>query len=174
MPITANTEFDYDFIDFSNGMYIGYYTPTIYEFYDNLKNIYAHYLTGDLYYYGYGFEHLCYPDFNHAYISSNYHHRIFRFDRSLVSVIEDMKTEDKLIYPNPARDYIEIQFDAIYPTLKRGVDVDSEILIYDMLGTVVISVLNGHARSIQIDVSNLSPGMYFIKIGNKVEKFVKI
>jgi hypothetical protein len=26
----------------------------------------------------------------------------------------------------------------------------------------------------QIDVSNLHPGMYFIKIGNKVEKFVKI
>jgi hypothetical protein len=43
-----------------------------------------------------------------------------------------------------------------------------------MLVINVITVVNGHASSMQVDVSNLSPGLYFLKIGNKVEKFVKI
>jgi hypothetical protein len=94
------------------------------------------------------------------------------------------------IYPNPARDYIEINMDAIEainPTLKRGVDERYEIRIFDMLGELVAqtpsSVLyqsvsyQSHTRAsdpLKIDVSFLSPGIYFIKIGNRVEKFVKM
>jgi hypothetical protein len=67
------------------------------------------------------------------------------------------------IYPNPARDYIVIQ-----PSES------SDIQIFDMLGINVITVVNGHARSLQIEISKLSPGIYFIKIGNRIEKFLKM
>jgi hypothetical protein len=88
----------------------------------------------------------------------------------------DVKEENVIKYfsinPNPAGDFIEIS--SYSPTLKRGVDEGYDIQIFDMLGINVITVVNGHARPLQIDVSNLSPGMYFIKIGNRVEKFVKM
>jgi PKD repeat protein len=78
------------------------------------------------------------------------------------------------IYPNPATDYLEIHNDAINPTLKHGVDNGSDIQIFDMLG-IDVSPAGGRIKEGgMIDISNLSPGMYFIKIGNRVEKFVKI
>jgi hypothetical protein len=80
------------------------------------------------------------------------------------------------ISPNPAGDYIEIS--SINPTLKRGVDEGSVIQIFDMLGVNVstpdcftVTPASGGQR---IEISFLSPGVYFIKIGNKVDKFVKI
>jgi WD40 repeat protein len=76
------------------------------------------------------------------------------------------------IYPNPASDYIEIT--SINPTLKRGVDEGSEIQIFDMLG-INVSPAGGRIKEGgRIDISNLSTGIYFIKIGNRVEKFVKM
>ena len=52
----------------------------------------------------------------------------------------------------------------------------SRVEIYDVMGMKVISDVRhledvGHL--IRIDVSNLSPGVYFVKIGDRVEKFVK-
>jgi photosystem II stability/assembly factor-like uncharacterized protein len=68
-----------------------------------------------------------------------------------------------LIYPNPAGDYIQIQ-----PT------IGFEIQIFDMLGINVSPAGGGIKGGGKIDISNLAPGIYFIKIGNKVEKFVKM
>ena len=78
------------------------------------------------------------------------------------------------IYPNPAGDYIEINFDAFIPTLKRVVDEVSDIQIFNTLGEIVLSVEQTPPSVHRIDISKLSPGMYFIKIGNRVEKFVKM
>jgi hypothetical protein len=172
LPITLNTELDYDFIDFNNGMYVSYYSSVISEFSNSLNNIYSHYLTGDFYYYGYGFEHLCYPDFEHAYISSNYHQCIFRFNRNLVSVEESIKSNNILIFPNPARDFIYIQ-----PSEGWQPSEGYDIQIFDLLGINVCNptpTLPASRDGVRIDVSHLSPGIYFIKIGNRVEKFVKM
>ena len=75
------------------------------------------------------------------------------------------------ISPSPARDYIEIS--SFHPTLKCRVDECSEIQIIDMLGTVVASI---HPMSDlnRMNIEYLLPGIYFIKLGNRVEKFVKI
>jgi hypothetical protein len=76
------------------------------------------------------------------------------------------------LYPNPAGEYIEITIERCTTPGRCGTSGD--IQIFDMLGEQVIFVVNVHARSLQIDVLNLPPGIYFIKIGNRVEKFVKI
>lgn len=47
------------------------------------------------------------------------------------------------------------------------------IRIYNVMGYLVNEICMNSFGIIKIDISNLSPGMYFIKIGNKVEKFVK-
>jgi hypothetical protein len=94
------------------------------------------------------------------------------YTRKPTSVDEDNNFINSLIYPNPATDYIEIS--SINPTLKHGVDEeDYEIQIFDMLG-IAVSPAGGRIKEGgRIDISNLSPGIYFIKIGNRVEKFVK-
>jgi hypothetical protein len=67
-----------------------------------------------------------------------------------------------IIYPNPATDYINIQ-------PSEG----SDIQIFDMLGTVVASI-HPMTSSHRMNIEHLSPGIYFIKIGNRVKKFVKM
>ena len=50
----------------------------------------------------------------------------------------------------------------------------SDIQIFDMLG-INVSLADGRIKGgRRIDISNFSPGMYFIKIGNRIEKFVKM
>jgi hypothetical protein len=56
---------------------------------------------------------------------------------------------------------------------SRGI---SEIVIYNVIGEKVKALspaLSQSERELRIDVSHLPTGMYFIKIGDKVQKFVK-
>lgn len=81
------------------------------------------------------------------------------------------------ISPNPASDYIEISVDGA--NLVGGLNL--EIEIYDVLGNVVWNssintltpTLSKRARELRIDVSHLPRGRYFVRIGDRVEKFVK-
>jgi PKD repeat protein len=101
-----------------------------------------------------------------------------------VNISEDFtKSNNFTISPNPATDFIEIHNVAINPTIQRGaeerysVDDGSGIQIFDMLGVTVSNptpTLPASREGVRIDVSYLSTGIYFIKIGNKVEKFVKM
>jgi len=75
------------------------------------------------------------------------------------------------ISPNPATDYITI----IQPS--DGFLVE----IYDVMGVLIQSTkfnLTQHpplmGERLRIDVANLFPGVYFVKIGDRFEKFVKI
>jgi hypothetical protein len=87
--------------------------------------------------------------------------------------VEDLKiSNDILIYPNPANDYIEIS--SFSHTLKHGFEVDSCIQIINTYGEIVLSVNLLTSKGQMIDVSKLSSGIYFIKKGNRLEKFVKL
>ena len=65
------------------------------------------------------------------------------------------------IYPNPATDILYIQ----------GLDGKSDISILDIKGSLVYENLNVFAQ--QIDLSNFKKGIYFIKIENNTETFVR-
>lgn len=102
---------------------------------------------------------------------------ILHTNRGGISKVEENIVENNniLVYPNPASEYIEINYGGINPTLKRGVNEDlSDIKIYNTYGENVITVGNADLRSLQrIDISHFTPGVYFVKIGGIVEKFVK-
>ena len=80
--------------------------------------------------------------------------------------------KDFFIYPNPATDYIEIDFERCATLGKCGTSED--IRIFDMLGEIVLTFEQTSPSVQRLDISILHTGTYFIKIGNKIEKFVKI
>jgi PKD repeat protein len=96
------------------------------------------------------------------------------------------------IAPNPASDYIEISFgsNSVNKGLQHLVHGD-DIEIYDVLGEVVwnsnpsLRLLSGaevrndgyfdYAQCpLRIDISHLTKGVYFVRLGNNFEKFVKM
>jgi hypothetical protein len=85
------------------------------------------------------------------------------------TVSETENSKNIIISPNPAKDYIYIQ-----PSEGWKPSEGSEIQIFDMLGINVSSADGGIKLGGIIDISKLSSGIYFIKIGNRVEKFVKM
>jgi photosystem II stability/assembly factor-like uncharacterized protein len=97
---------------------------------------------------------------------------LYRSRDKFVSVEEKPKpSEDIAITPNPASDYIEIS--VINPMLKHGVEY-SDIKILNVYGQTVLSVGVQILEPLRIDVSALPPGMYFVRIDDKVSKFVKL
>lgn len=80
--------------------------------------------------------------------------------------------ENSLLLPIPAKDFIEIH-------INISEILNSEIEIYNSSGIKISTstTLGSYANkvgNIRIDISNLVPGIYFIKVGNKFDKFIKI
>ncbi|OGU55844.1 MAG: hypothetical protein A2X64_11430 [Ignavibacteria bacterium GWF2_33_9] len=70
------------------------------------------------------------------------------------------------LYPNPATSTITLT------GVSEGV---SECEIYDVLGEKVMTIETRSNVSLQqIDVSALPPGVYFVKVGDLGQKFVKM
>ncbi|MCX7736119.1 MAG: right-handed parallel beta-helix repeat-containing protein [Candidatus Kapabacteria bacterium] len=96
------------------------------------------------------------------------------YEYFIESTVDDYIISDILvtIYPNPALDYIEIIYNV--ETGLRPASTD-KINIYNILGECVLSVETQHAVSLQrIDISNLPSGLYFVRLGDLVGRFVKI
>ncbi|MBP7780752.1 MAG: T9SS type A sorting domain-containing protein [Paludibacteraceae bacterium] len=71
--------------------------------------------------------------------------------------------EDQLyIYPNPVETSLNIY----------GVKKGDDIIIYNLLGNLVKQVKAG-GDQVEINISDLSKGIYIVKIGNKVVKISK-
>lgn len=81
-------------------------------------------------------------------------------DNNVSAVSESSNPSIKMlsVHPNPAQDLITVE------TLSV-----SKIIIYNVFGTKVLE----SSDCINIDVSSLIPGLYFIKSGNQSCKFVK-
>lgn len=78
---------------------------------------------------------------------------------------------DLYVRPNPANDYIEISGN-FNPTLIQGHEGKLDIKIFNILGVVVgqSSFIDGNNR---IDVSHLPAGLYYVRIGDYAQKFIK-
>ena len=92
-------------------------------------------------------------------------------------LITDVKEKDNItsdisISPNPAVDYITIN---IQPSESFNPSQGSVVEIFDILGVKVISEpIHPMTSSHRMNIENLTNGAYFIKIGERVEKFVKM
>ncbi len=106
---------------------------------------------------------------NDIYLSTTTQGRatIYKIRDNTVGVNDQNQSGGISIYPNPAGDFINISIDSEADLFTR------EVQILDLLGLVVSKkeLTDGNNR---IDISNLPRGTYFIKIGDKVEKFVKM
>jgi len=88
----------------------------------------------------------------------------------VTSVEEESEAPElMLVYPNPAGDYVEINI----PPLERG---SGGVSVFDVLGIKRIdSRLRGNdSQVIRIEISSLSPGVYFVSVGGRMYKFVKM
>jgi hypothetical protein len=108
--------------------------------------------------------------------------KIYKLDGSLTTFgvcqrpirsIQLIKPTLYTISPNPASDFIEINVG-----VNSRSSLQSDVRIYDVFGqilsTPVCSADTPASGGYRIDVSGLSPGMYFVRIGDKVQKFVKL
>jgi len=84
---------------------------------------------------------------------------------------------DVIISPNPASEYIEINLERCAPLSKSGTSEGNAIKIYNTFGECVMELKDvqhlgdvGHLK--RISISYLPVGLYFIQIGNYLEKLV--
>jgi len=103
---------------------------------------------------------------------------------------DDFKIQDgEYLYcsPNPATDFIEISYPGIDRMVNHKVNeanhalnsvVNSEIAIYNVFGEKIPPRLTSSSTpqegNLRLDVSGLPPGMYFLRVGEKIGKFLKI
>jgi photosystem II stability/assembly factor-like uncharacterized protein len=93
----------------------------------------------------------------------------------MITNINESAEEIFNISPNPASDFIEIS----YPPLERG-SGGVTFKIYNIYGQITTTPSLRDTppwkggEKVRIDISPLAPGMYFIRIGGKVTRFVKI
>jgi hypothetical protein len=73
------------------------------------------------------------------------------------------KFSEIYIFPNPATDYISLYAQKFGPM--------SEIVIYDVFGELVL-VAQTPSSEQRIDISALPPGIYFVRIGERIGKFM--
>jgi len=130
---------------------------------------------------------------NLIYLSAQYAYRGYKWDQQLyplayfqvaLYVIGDPtsveynngnnKFVNIYIYPNPATEYITFKTSEVFKTSEG-----SEIKIFNMLGECVIELADvqhlgdvGHLQ--RIDISHLTTGVYYLRIGSQTQMFVKV
>ncbi len=79
-----------------------------------------------------------------------------------INKISEIEMSNLKLYPNPAK------------TMLNIVNItDENVSIYDITGRLVISVQTIGQEEVSINISDLSEGMYFVKVGNHNAKFIK-
>jgi photosystem II stability/assembly factor-like uncharacterized protein len=110
---------------------------------------------------------------------------IFRSRQKYVSVKEqELILSNNLISPNPASEYIEIRQPSEGLKPSEGYNIQIFNIFGEKNPTLALPIGAGIGKVLpngedlggvlRIDISNLPAGVYFIKIGDKFEKFVKL
>ena len=80
---------------------------------------------------------------------------------------------DLFLSPNPATDFLEISgLNQRFKSLVQETAYNIEI--FSVYGEKVLSVGAKGPSPLQIDVASLVPGVYFVKVGDKILKFLKM
>ncbi|WP_317897451.1 T9SS type A sorting domain-containing protein [Aurantibacillus circumpalustris] len=85
---------------------------------------------------------------------------------STTNINEGIEDKDLRIYPSPTNEFLSVEFEST--------NTNIELKICNVLGKEIMNeklkTENGKAA---VDVSSLQDGVYFIKVGEKIRKFVK-
>lgn len=81
---------------------------------------------------------------------------------------EEVSLNELVISPNPATDYININSNS---SLKYS--SDKSIILYDILGNAILKLDSLSDKTLKINLSELSSGYYFLRVGSKTGKFIK-
>jgi fimbrial isopeptide formation D2 family protein len=105
-----------------------------------------------------------YFDFNPAIVTNT-------FQTTFVPNL-NMSTFDPnslIVYPNPAKDLVQI-------LLQNSTENLKEIVIYDMIGKTIKTIIGRNTQQVNIPVNDLSTGVYLIEIttGNNSKQFRKL
>ncbi len=93
----------------------------------------------------------------------NYMGLYLRASYKTINKIETVLGTNFLINPNPSSSFIRFQLDI----------PQTHVAIFDSMGSL-LKIININEDLIQsIDINDLQPGIYFILIGNKTQKFIK-
>jgi len=94
-----------------------------------------------------------------------------KLDEMFTGVDDAIESENSvLITPNPATDYIDI-------TVAGNRTLKDAVRVYDVLGVCVLTHPLAPSREgerVRLDVSGLAAGVYFVRSGSKIYKFVKM
>lgn len=86
---------------------------------------------------------------------------VFIDNMSICSSINEFQNGISNIYPNPSRDFVYIELN------KNIVHLINYISISDINGREIKRVSNHHYENEQINITNLSPGLYFLNVFNE-------
>lgn len=75
---------------------------------------------------------------------------------------EEVENQQLAIYPNPAKDVLNI----------KNLADNQEVTIYSINGSVIMKTIA--SGNVEINISELRPGMYVVSAGNLVSKFIKM
>ena len=76
------------------------------------------------------------------------------------------QTTNYEVYPNPTTGKLSV-------VGSQFSETDAKVEIYDVVGCLLQSKIVNLQSKIEIDISHLAAGLYFLKVGNKVIKIVK-
>lgn len=89
---------------------------------------------------------------------------VYRLEPAEVAGLDNFSTSEVKLYPNPATSVLNIEGDNIEA---------SEYTIYNVVGKLVAKNTITDSDNVQINISNLESGLYFVKINNQYLKFIK-
>ena len=83
--------------------------------------------------------------------------------KELTSSVENLFETAASLYPNPASDFVIIEFNEPF---------DGELGVYNSVGQLVLSQKSVEAAFEQLDLSNCNPGVHYVVLKNREGRFV--
>ncbi len=123
------------------------------------------------------FDVCCLSQSKYNLFAATHSGSVYKLDLTPLSVDDSAPQENTFsIHPNPATDYIYINFNDLErddsPSNNSG---SGSVKIFNTFGQCVshLTPTLSKGEGVRIDVSQLPVGVYFVRVGNRVEKFVK-